>query len=1033
MLNALIRWSVRNRLIVVVGVLASVALGAYLTLQLPIDVFPDLTAPTVTVMTEVHNMAPEEVEAIVTFPIETALNGSTGVRRVRSVSGIGISIVWVEFDWGMDIYRARQIVSEKLQLTRSALPPGVPAPVLAPISSIMGEIMLIGVTGREDQLMEMRTIADWTIRRRILAVAGISQVIPLGGEVQQYQVLLYPEQLLAHGLTLQTVLDGTSGSSQNSSGGFYTHSGKEFLIRGLGRAQNLDQLRRTPLGGSATPSVRLHDIADVVIGPKVRRGVGSINGEEAVVLAVLKQPDADTLALTDQIDRVLDEIEPLLPEGIGIERFIFRQADFIETAIANVLRALADGAVLVVIILFLFLLNFRTTFISLTAIPLSLIFTIGVFWLFGVSINTMTLGGMAIAIGALVDDAIIDVENVFRRLRLNLKMGDSRLPDDRVIYEASSEVRYPIMFATFIVIVVFVPLFALSGLEGRMLRPLGISYIVSIFGSLLVALTVTPALCSYLLPGSNALSRDREAWLARKLKELYRPLLNLSLIWPGPVILLAVVLLVAALTAVPFMGRTFLPEFNEGTLTITQVTLPGTSLEESDRLGRAAERLLLSNPEVLSTSRRTGRAELDEHAQEVNGAEIDVRFRLEDRDREEFLRAVRSQLTVIPGTVFSIGQPISHRIDHMLSGTRAAVAVNLFGPDLLTLRSLAERIRGVMNGIPGVVDLQIEPQTNVPQLQVRLDRDAIAAHGFSMDLVNQIVDVGLNGEVVGQIFEDERSWDLIVRFPGESRNDPESIRRLRVQSSSGVSVPLMQLADIRVDSGPNRISRENVQRKIVVQCNVAGRDLRGTVNQIQAAVAEQVTLPGGYYVVYGGQFESEAEASRVVGVLSLLAILAVFFLLYVAFSNLRLAVLMMSNLPLALIGGVAAVFVGGGILSIASMVGFITLLGIATRNGILLVSRYEDLLKEGRSLKESIVEGSMDRLNPILMTALTAGLALIPLALTGHRPGNEIQSPLALVVLGGLLSSTFLNMIVVPALCSRFYPKIRDGRPVVAE
>ncbi len=1028
MLNALIRWSIRNRLIVVVGVLISVAVGAYLALQLPIDVFPDLTAPTVTVMTEVHNMAPEEVETMVTFPIEAALNGSTGVRRVRSVSGIGISIVWVEFDWGMDIHRARQIVAEKLQLTRTALPPEVPSPVLAPISSVMGEIMLIGVTGRPDQQMEMRTIADWTIRRRILAVAGISQVIPLGGEVLQYQVLVDPERLRAHRLTLQDVLDGVAASSRNSSGGFYTRSGKEFLIRGLGRAHNLEELRRTPLAGPSLPSVRLGGVADVAVGPKVRRGVGSINGVEAVVLAVLKQPDADTLTLTGRVDEVLDEIEASLPEGIRIERFIFRQSEFIETAVANVLRALTDGAVLVVVILFLFLLNFRTTFISLTAIPLSLIFTVGVFWLFGISINTMTLGGMAIAIGALVDDAIIDVENVFRRLRVIRRMGDRAKPAPEVIFEASSEVRYPIMFATFIVIVVFIPLFALTGLEGRMLRPLGLSYIVSIFGSLLVALTVTPALCSYLLPGAKVLERDRDAWLSRKTREIYRPLLDLSLRRPGPVILAAVTLLIPALIAVPFMGRTFLPEFNEGTLTITQVTLPGTSLEESDRLGRAVERILLSNPEVLSTARRTGRAELDEHAQEINGAEIDVRFRLDGRDREEFLAALRNQLKLIPGTVFSIGQPISHRIDHMLSGTRAAVAVKVFGPDLLTLRSLAGRIRDVMNTVPGVVDLQIEPQTDVPQLQLRLDRDAIAAHGLSMAAVNQVIDVGLNGQVVGQILEEQRAWDLVVKFSPQSRNEPGSIGRIPVLSASGTSVALAQLADIRVDAGPNRISRENVQRKIVIQCNVAGRDLRSTVNEIQSAVRERVALPEGYYVAYGGQFESEAEASRLVGVLSLLATMGVFFLLYVTFSSLRLAVLMMSNLPLALIGGVAAVFAGGGILSIASMVGFITLLGIATRNGILLVSRYEDLLREGRSLKEAILEGSMDRLNPILMTALTAGLALIPLALAGHRPGNEIQSPLAVVVLGGLLSSTFLNMVVVPALCSRFYPKDRIQR-----
>ena len=1026
MLNALIRWSIQNRLIVVIGMMASLVIGVYLALQLPIDVFPDLTAPTVTILTEVHNMAPEEVETLVTFPIETALNGATGVRRVRSVSGIGISIVWVDFDWGMDIFRARQVVSEKLQLTQATLPPDIPTPVLAPISSIMGEIMLIGVTGEPDQLMEMRTLADWAIRRRVLALAGVSQVIPLGGEVQQYQVLVDPERLRLHGITLDDVMQGAAASSSNSSGGFYSRSGKEFLIRGLGRVQSLDQLRRTPIGGSSSPAVRLQDVASVVIGPRVRRGVGSVNGKEAVVLAVLKQPEADTLVLTRQIDTVLDEIESSLSEAIGIERFIFRQSDFIKVAVSNVLRALRDGAILVVVILFLFLLNLRTTFISITAIPLSLFFAVGIFWLFGGTINTMTLGGMAIAIGALVDDAIIDVENVFRRLRLNLKRGEDRQPDDRVIYEASSEVRYPIMFATLIVIVVFVPLFALSGLEGRMLRPLGISYIVSIFGSLLVALTVTPALCSYLIPRSKALYRAEEAWLVRHTKKLYAPLLNQALSRPVPILAVALVLLIPALLSVPYMGRTFLPEFNEGTLTITQITLPGTSLQESDRLGRTAEEILHSNPEVLSTSRRTGRAEVDEHAQEVNGAEIDVRFRLQERGREEFLAALRRQFSVVPGTVFSIGQPISHRIDHMLSGTRAAVAVKLFGPDLLTLRSLAREIRDAMNEVAGVVDLSVEPQTHVPQLQIRFDRDAIGAYGLSMDAVHTVVDAGLNGEVVGQIFEEQRAWDLLVRFPQDARDDLEAIERIRVESPSGVSIPLMQLADIVIDSGPNRISREDVQRKIVIQCNVAERDLRTTVNEIRAAVGQRVQLPDEYYVVYGGQFESEAKASRLVGILSLVAILGVFFLLYVAFSSFRLAVLMMSNLPLALIGGVVAVFLSGGILSIASMVGFITLLGIATRNGILLVSRYENLLKKDRSLQEAILQGSMDRLNPILMTALTAGLALIPLALTGHRPGNEIQSPLAVVVLGGLISSTFLNMIVLPALCSRFYPKDRE-------
>jgi len=1025
MLNALIRWSIQNRLVVLVAALAFTGVGLYLAFQLPIDVFPDLTAPTVTVITEVHNMAPEEVETLVTFPIETAVNGATGVRRVRSASGVGISIVWVEFDWGMDIYRARQIVSEKLQLTQSVLPADVPAPVMAPISSIMGEIMLIGVTGRPEQMMEIRTISDWTIRRRILSLAGVSQVIPLGGQVRQYQILVDPERMRHHKVTLDAVLKAAATTSQNSSGGFYVQGGKEFLIRGLGRVQNLDQLRNTPVEHRGTPSLRLQDVADVQIGPKVRRGVGSINGQEGVVLAVLKQPEADTLKLTQRIDEILDEIERGLPEGIDLERFIFRQSDFIELAVSNVLRALRDGAILVVVILFLFLLNFRTTFISITAIPLSLIFTVTLFWFFGATVNTMTLGGMAIAIGALVDDAIIDVENVFRRLRQNLKRRpEDRKPSDQVIFEASSEVRYPIMFATFIVIVVFIPLFALTGLEGRMLRPLGISYIVSIFGSLVVALTVTPALCSYLLPSSKAVHREKESWMVRKLRVWYVPLLRFSLAKPLPVLLLAGLLLVVSLIAVPFMGRTFLPEFNEGTLTVAMVSLPGTSLEESDRLGAITEEILLSNEEVLSTARRTGRAELDEHAQEVNGAEIDVRFQLKQRDREEFLSSLRQQLTIVPGTHFSIGQPISHRIDHMLSGTRAAVAVKLFGPDLLTMRSLARQIRDVMNEIPGVVDLQVEPQTHVPQLQVRFDREAIAAQGLSMYEVSQIVDVGLNGEVTGQILEEQRAWDLQVRLLEEYRTDPDAIGRVRVESPAGRSVPLMEVAEIVVDSGPNRISREDVQRKIVVQCNVAGRDLRTTVNEIRSEIADKVSFPDEYYVVYGGQFESEAEASRLVGLLSIVAIMAVFFLRYLAFSSFRLATLMMSNLPLALIGGIAAVFLGsGGVLSIASMVGFITLLGIATRNGILLVSRYEDLLKQGKPLKEAITQGSLDRLNPILMTALTAGLALIPLAVTGHRPGNEIQSPLAVVVLGGLLTSTFLNMIVVPALCSKFYPK----------
>ncbi len=1023
MLKALIRWSLQNRMVVLVSASISLILGLYLAFQLPIDVFPDLTAPTVTVLTEAHNMAPEEVETLVTFPIETSLNGATSVRRVRSVSGIGISIVWAEFDWGTDIYRARQIVSEKLQLVADTLPPGVSAPIMAPISSIMGEIMLIAVTGPSDRLMEMRTIADWNIRRRLLSVTGVSQVVPIGGEVRQYQVLLDLNLLHHYGVRLDQVVETVTTASENSSGGFYVQSGREYLIRGLGRIQNIEQLKKTPVAGVSIPSIRLEQLADVRIGPKVRRGVASVNAQEAVILTVQKQPDADTLKLTDRIDEVLDEIEATLPQGLQIERLIFRQSNFIEAAVSNVLIALRDGAFLVIVILFLFLLNFRTTLISVVAIPLSLIFTIYVFWLFDIGINTMTLGGMAIAIGALVDDAIIDVENVFRRLRENWQRSpDQRMPARQVIFEASCEVRYPIMFATFIVIVVFVPLFALSGLEGRMLRPLGMSYMISIFGSLVVALTITPALCSYLLRGDSLLGKEEDSWVVRNLKSAYSPLLRFSLRRPLPVLTLSVSLVLAALILVPFMGRTFLPEFNEGTLTLTLVTLPGTSLAASDRLGTLAEEILLSNSEVLSTARRTGRAELDEHAMEVNAAEMEVRFLLQDRSREEFLDSLRNQLSIIPGAVFNIGQPISHRIDHMLSGVQAAVAVKLFGPDLLRLRTLAESVRQVMESIPGVVDLQVDQQAHVPQTQIRLNREAIGRYGLSLEGVSEVVDIGLNGEVVGKILEEQQSYDLLVRFNEEARSSAEQIQRIKIDTPYGSVVPLMELADVRVDSGPNRISRENVQRMIVIQCNVASGDLRGTVNDIRAAVQSQLQLPEGYYIVYGGQFESEAQASQVIGLLSILAVLAIFFILYLAFNSFRLAGLMMANLPLALIGGILAVFAGGGVLSIASMVGFVTLVGIATRNGILLVSRYEDLLKEEKSLFESIYQGSMERLSPILMTALTTGLALIPLALAGDQPGNEIQAPLAIVVLGGLLSSAFLNMVVLPALCIRFYP-----------
>ena len=1023
MLNRIIDWSIRNRLLVLACAGLALAVGLYTALELPIDVFPELTAPAVTILVEAHAMAPEEVEVLITFPIETALNGAPGIRRVRSASGIGIAVIWAEFDWGTDIYRARQVVSEKLQLISASFPPGIPPPVMAPISSIMGEIMLIGLTGPSDRLMEMRTLADWTLRRRILSVPGVSQVVPIGGFVKQYQVLIDPIKLRQYDVTIDQVTGAVEASGQNVAGGFFSEAGREFLIRGIGRAHSLEELRSVPVTSYGNAPVRLQDLGSVVTGPKVRRGAASVSAREAIILSIQKQPEANTLELTQRIDQVLDDVEQNLPEQVAIDRFIFRQSDFIETSIENVLKALRDGAILVIIVLFIFLLNFRTTFISVLAIPLSLVVTVVFLKLWGTSINTMTLGGMAIAIGALVDDAIIDVENVFRRLRENLrKPPEKRAAPEEVVFQASSEVRHPILFATFIVSIVFVPIFALSGLEGRMLKPLGVSYIVSIVASLAVALTVTPALCTYLLPDSLTFRQNRESWVVRKLKEVYAPLLRLSLSRPTVVITACAGLLVPALLSTPFLGRTFLPEFNEGTLTITMVTAPGTSLVKSDELGRRVEERLLSNPEVLSTARRTGRAELDEHAQEVNAAELDVRFRLESRQRDEFLAHLRNQLALFPGTHFSIGQPLSHRIDHMLSGTRAAIAIKLFGPDLLRLRSLAEKIRETVDSVDGVVDLQVEQQAHIPQLQIHFDRAAIGRAGLSLQQVSRAIEVGIKGEVVGRIVDDQRAFDLLVRFDEKSRSNLKLIRRAQVGNGTGAAIPLEQLATIDVADGPNLISRENVQRKIVIQANVTGRDLRGTVDEIRSVISARIDLPEDYYIVYGGQFESEENASRVMGLLSLVAVFAVFLLLYLAFRNFRLAALMMVNLPLALIGGIVAVFLGGGVLSIASMVGFITLIGIATRNGILLVSHYQTLLGEGKSLREAIYQGSMERLSPILMTALTAGLALVPLALAGGRPGNEIQAPLAVVVLGGLLTSTFLNMVVVPALCIRFYP-----------
>ena len=1022
MIRGVLSWSIRNRFLVVAAAALLLVFGAVTALRMPVDVFPDLTAPTVTVLTEAHGMAPEEVETLVTFPIETSVNGATGVRRVRSSTAQGISIVWVEFDWGTDIFQARQIVTEKLQLVSQSFPVGVAPPALAPISSIMGEIQLIAVTGDGSvSPMETRTFADWVIRPRLLAVPGVSQVIPLGGEVRQYQVLVDPTRLSAYGVTLDEVLSAARGSNVNASGGVFMDGGQEYLIRGTGRVQQLEDIARTAVAVRNGTPVRIGDVAETRIGAAVQLGRGSVNAQPAVILSIHKQPDTNTLELTGRIDETLTEIESTLPPGLQINRGVFQQASFIETAITNVLEALRDGAILVVMILFLFLWSGRTTLISALAIPLSLVAAIFALRLFGITINIMTLGGMAIAVGSLVDDAVIDVENVLRRLRGNRALpAEDRRSAHEVVLSASMEIRASIVTATFIVSIVFVPLFFLSGIEGRMLRPLGFAYIVAIMASLLVALTVTPALAALLLPDSPEIKGGRESWVVRTLKAAYARALEPVLDRPVPVLLGTAVLVISALLMVPYMGREFLPEFREGTLVVSAVTLPGTSLDESDALGRRIEEILLSHPAVEETARRTGRAELDEHAQGANAAEIDVRLELTQYDYDTVVAELREALAAVPGTEITIGQPIRHRIDHMLSGTEASIAINIFGPDLQALRGIAREVESVVTGVPGAVDVAMEPQADVPQVRVLMDRSAMARYGMTPANLADAIDVAFAGETVSQVLEEQRSFDLVVRFAERYRGSIEKIGNARIDTPSGAQVLLPSLATIRRDMGPNQISRENVQRKIVVQSNVAGRDVGSVAEDMRRRIAEEVTLPESYYIEYGGQFESAQVASRTIGWLSLLAVTLIFLLLFMEFGSARQAFLVMVNLPLALVGGVFAIVLTGGVLNIATMVGFITLFGIAVRNGILLVSHYNHLVEEGRPLREAVWKGSMERLSPISMTALTAGFALLPLALAGGEAGNEIQSPLAIVVLGGLLTALVLNMLVVPALYLKF-------------
>jgi CzcA family heavy metal efflux pump len=1023
MIGRIITWSLANRLVVLVAAAALLAWGGYQTLRTPVDVFPDLTAPTVTVLAEAHGMAPEEVETLITFPIETVLNGASGVRRVRSSTSVGIAVIWVDFDWGTDIYQARQIVSEKLQLARGSLPPDLPPPTLAPVSSIMGEIMFVALRSERHTTQELKTAADWQVRRRLLAIPGVAQVIPTGGDTKQYQVSVKPERLAAYGVTLDQVVTAVQATNDNASAGFVTRGGLEYLIQGVGRVRSIEDIAGTLIVMRAGHPILVRDVADVALGPALKRGTAAHNGRPAVVIGIQKQPGANTLELTSRLDSVMADIQRTLPSGMALETLVFRQADFISVSIDNLLEALRDGAVLVVAIVFAFLMSGRATGITLLALPLSLVTAILALRTFGAGINTMTLGGMAIALGALVDDAIIVVENIMRRLRENrVRPEGSRRPLHSVVGDATREIQGSIVFATLIIILVFLPLFFLTDVEGRLLAPLGFAYIVALAASLLVAVTVTPVLCLLLLPESRAVLRSEETLLARALKAGYRPILRAVIGRWQAVSVGAAALLAVSVLALISSGRSFLPDFNEGSLTVSAVTLPGTSLQQSDELAGLVERILLSHPEVMATARRTGRAELDEHAQGVNASEIDVALRPGERSKDRFLAALRNDLSAVPGMNIVIGQPISHRIDHMLSGTRANIAVKIFGPDLYELRRLAQQVEGVSRSVEGIVDLSIEQQTDVPLLTIAFRRDALARHGVRVRDVAGTIETAFAGREVSKVLEGQASFDLVVRYSPEVLSELETVRHTLITTSSGAQLPLHALAEIRRDAGPNMISRENVQRKIVVMANVAGRDLLGVVNDIRRNVQNGVTLPSGYHIEYGGQFESAIEASRTLTMLGFAVVAGIFLLLFLAFRSARDSLLVMLNLPLALIGGVVGVYLSGNVLSIASIIGFITLFGIATRNGVMMISHIHHLLDNGEEadFRRAVERGAEERLIPILMTALAAGLALVPLALSGGEPGSEIQTPMARVILFGLLSSTALNMFVVPSLYLRF-------------
>lgn len=1019
LLNGIIRFSLNNRMVILVIAALCLVAGIYSTMHTEVDVFPDLNAPTVVVMTEAEGMAPEEVERLVTFPIETAVNGATNVRRVRSSSATGFSIVNIEFDWGTDIYKARQIVSEKIAMVGADLPENVGNPTLGPQASILGELMIIGLTADTTSMQDLRTIADWTIRPRLLSTGGVAQVAVMGGDIKEYQILMDPGKMRRHGVSMDEVIYAVKGMNQNASGGTLYEYGNEYIVRGLLSTNDIDELKKAVVKTSENGlPITLDAIADVRIGPKTPvLGVASNDGKPAVLLTVTKQPNTNTLALTGRLDNALGELKANLPADVKINSQIFRQSRFIDSSIDNVKKSLIEGAIFVIIVLFIFLMNWRTTIISLISIPLSIVFSLLAIRWMGLTINTMSLGGIAIAIGSLVDDSIVDVENVFKRLRQNReKPENERESVIKVVYEASKEVRMPMLNSTLIIIASFLPLFFLSGMEGRMLKPLGITFIISLMASTLVALTVTPVLSSFMLGSQNSDKTGREPALVRWLKKYYGKALNWSLGHKKTILCGVGALLVAAVVMFFTLGGSFLPAFNEGSFTISISTVPGISLEESDRIGRTAEELLLSIPEIKTVGRKTGRAELDEHAFGVNSSEFECPFELGKKTRKQLTEEVRQKLAVLPGVNIEIGGPISHRIDAMLSGTKANIAIKLFGSDLNKMYEIGQKIKTSISGVEGIADINVEQQVERPELNITPKREMLARYGISLPEFAEVVRVMMEGEVVSTVYEGNRSFDLTLKVNDDARSSIERISDLAIDTGDGKKVPLSYVADIKSSAGPNTINRENVSRKLVVSCNATGGELAKAVGAIREKIAENIELPEGYHIEYGGQFESEERASKTIALVSIFSIFIIFMLLYGEFKNISQSLVVLLNLPLALIGGVFAIFFTDGILSIPAIIGFISLFGIATRNGMLLIDRYNVLASEGHSREEAVMIGSLDRLNPILMTAITSALALLPLALGGDLPGNEIQSPMAKVILGGLFSSTLLNGFVVPVI-----------------